>query len=201
MLSFSVFTIMSFILSYLVLFCFLSSFISLPSPRHYLVCGNTSRLDMMHTLLSRSSQHRFVSSFCWWWTYVCCRLTFCFDARTTNIMNHTDHVLFCRISLHSPSLLMTTTSGRSADILQKVYLPVINNAVCTSWYQSQGKHVIISSKQFCAGFKEGGKDACQVNDNDVNNVSTYYGKNLLALSNPCITFSNLIRETQEDQCF
>ena len=183
MLSFSVFAIMS--LFFHILSCFAFSRLSFRCPRHVILwcVENTSCLDMMHTLLSRSSQHRFVSSFCWWWTYVCCRLTFCFDARTTNIMNHTDHVLFCRISLYSPSLLMTTTSGRSADILQKVYLPVINNAVCTSWYQSQGKHVIISSKQFCAGFKEGGKDACQVNNNDVNYVSIYYGKNLLALSN------------------
>lgn len=53
-------------------------------------------------------------------------------------------------------------SGKPADILQKVYLPVLNNAVCSSWYQSQGKHVIVSSRQFCAGFKEGGRDACQV---------------------------------------
>lgn len=53
-------------------------------------------------------------------------------------------------------------TGKPADILQKVHLPVINNGICSSWYQSQGKHVVISSRQFCAGFKEGGKDACQV---------------------------------------
>ena len=52
--------------------------------------------------------------------------------------------------------------GVPAEVLQKVNLPVIKNGVCSSWYQSQGKHVVISSKQFCAGYKEGGKDACRV---------------------------------------
>lgn len=53
-------------------------------------------------------------------------------------------------------------TGTSAETLQKVNLPVINNEVCSSWYESQGKHVVISSRQFCAGYKEGGKDACRV---------------------------------------
>ena len=52
--------------------------------------------------------------------------------------------------------------GEAATILQKVFLPVIANDKCSGWYQSQGKHVVVSSQQFCAGFKEGGKDACRV---------------------------------------
>lgn len=52
--------------------------------------------------------------------------------------------------------------GKPADTLQKVNLPVINNGICSSWYNSQGKHVTLSSRQFCAGFEEGSKDACQV---------------------------------------
>ena len=52
--------------------------------------------------------------------------------------------------------------GETSNVLQKVELPLINNDECTIWYRSKGKSVIVSSKQFCAGFEKGGKDACRV---------------------------------------
>lgn len=52
--------------------------------------------------------------------------------------------------------------GETSNILQKVDLPLINNDECTAWYKSKGKSVVVSSKQFCAGFENGGKDACRV---------------------------------------
>ncbi|KAI1305956.1 Plasma kallikrein [Halotydeus destructor] len=51
--------------------------------------------------------------------------------------------------------------GGPADVLQKVNLPVIANDQCSKWYQTQGKHIVVSKRQFCAGFQDGGKDACR----------------------------------------
>ncbi|CAB0017987.1 unnamed protein product [Nesidiocoris tenuis] len=50
--------------------------------------------------------------------------------------------------------------GGRANVLQKVDLTVLSNDQCTSWYRSQGKKVTIQTTQMCAGFEQGGKDAC-----------------------------------------
>ena len=80
---------------------------------------------------------------------------------------------------------MKPFTGTSAETLQKVNLPVINNEVCSSWYESQGKHVVISSRQFCAGYKEGGKDACRVCENFLP-LLRFDTSLFLVLSIPCL---------------
>ncbi|KAF6214294.1 hypothetical protein GE061_009034 [Apolygus lucorum] len=52
-----------------------------------------------------------------------------------------------------------TGRGR-ANVLQKVNLNVLSNDQCTIWYRSQGKKVTIQNSQMCAGFEDGGRDAC-----------------------------------------
>ncbi|XP_011703282.1 PREDICTED: prostasin-like isoform X3 [Wasmannia auropunctata] len=49
---------------------------------------------------------------------------------------------------------------KRADVLQKVDVRVVTNTVCGEWYASQGKSVSVGTKQMCAGWEEGGKDAC-----------------------------------------
>jgi secreted trypsin-like serine protease len=49
----------------------------------------------------------------------------------------------------------TSEGGDTADILQKVDLPVISNSQCSSWLNG------ITDNMLCAGYEEGGKDACQ----------------------------------------
>lgn len=44
------------------------------------------------------------------------------------------------------------------DVLQKVNVPLISNEECQSRYQRYQ----INNKMVCAGYKEGGKDACKV---------------------------------------
>lgn len=53
------------------------------------------------------------------------------------------------------------SSGQQAVVLQEARVPIISNEVCNSpdFYGNQ-----IKSKMFCAGYPEGGIDACQVRD-------------------------------------
>lgn len=58
----------------------------------------------------------------------------------------------------------TTESGKSADVLQQVQLPVLKNSVCKNRYDKVGK--LLSERQFddyvlCAGVLKGGMDSCQ----------------------------------------
>ncbi|KAH0953629.1 hypothetical protein HN011_001210, partial [Eciton burchellii] len=49
---------------------------------------------------------------------------------------------------------------KRANVLQKVDVRVVENAVCREWYASQGKSVRVETKQMCAGWQDGGKDSC-----------------------------------------
>ena len=57
-------------------------------------------------------------------------------------------------------------------VLRAVYMPIIEQAQCHSHYRDQ-----ITRRMFCAGYPEGGRDACQVKPNfiefflKVNNVT------------------------------
>lgn len=63
----------------------------------------------------------------------------------------------------SPALasLARTPPGQQAAVLQEARVPIISNDVCNGpdFYGNQ-----IKPKMFCAGYLEGGIDACQVRD-------------------------------------
>lgn len=44
--------------------------------------------------------------------------------------------------------------------LQKVKLTIIDNKVCQNWFRQAGRDMPIDDRVICAGFKNGGKDAC-----------------------------------------
>lgn len=44
--------------------------------------------------------------------------------------------------------------------LQKVKLTIIDNKVCQNWFRQAGRDMLIDERIICAGFKNGGKDAC-----------------------------------------
>lgn len=44
--------------------------------------------------------------------------------------------------------------------LQKVKLTIIDNKVCQNWFRQAGRDMPIDERIICAGFKNGGKDAC-----------------------------------------
>lgn len=54
-------------------------------------------------------------------------------------------------------------SEKSEDFsseLQKVKLTIIDNKVCQNWFRQAGREMQIDDRIICAGFKNGGKDAC-----------------------------------------
>ncbi|CAG9797695.1 unnamed protein product [Chironomus riparius] len=57
----------------------------------------------------------------------------------------------------------TQEGGRSANVLQEIQLPVVDNNVCKENYAAINK--VVTEKQFndavlCAGYEEGGRDTC-----------------------------------------
>ena len=75
------------------------------------------------------------------------------------------------ISLPSFADLMATAIGwgrrldgvdqRSTNILQKVDVPILDNAVCQRWFnEGTKKRVTIGNGIMCAGYEAGGKDSC-----------------------------------------
>lgn len=51
-----------------------------------------------------------------------------------------------------------TGKGQSADVLQRAWVPVVNNQTCQSRYAQFGLR--IQTDTLCAGYKTGGTDAC-----------------------------------------
>lgn len=47
-----------------------------------------------------------------------------------------------------------------SDILQKAHLSIIDNKVCQSWYKTAGRKIPIHDQVICAGYQDGGRDAC-----------------------------------------
>ena len=57
---------------------------------------------------------------------------------------------------------MNISDGPSSAILQKVDIPIITNEECEQWFCDAGFNGQLPSIMMCAGYKDGGKDACQV---------------------------------------
>ena len=51
--------------------------------------------------------------------------------------------------------------GHLANELQKVDVPILANDDCQRWYKEEKKTLTIVDGSLCAGFEEGGKDACR----------------------------------------
>lgn len=51
-------------------------------------------------------------------------------------------------------------SEEFSNELQKVKLTIIDNRVCQNWFRQAGRDMPIDDRIICAGFKNGGKDAC-----------------------------------------
>lgn len=51
-------------------------------------------------------------------------------------------------------------SEEFSNELQKVKLTIIDNKVCQNWFRQAGREMPIDDRVICAGFKNGGKDAC-----------------------------------------
>lgn len=50
---------------------------------------------------------------------------------------------------------------RASSVLMEVQLPVVTQSKCAQAYRSHG-HLRIDETVLCAGYEEGGKDACRV---------------------------------------
>ena len=53
---------------------------------------------------------------------------------------------------------MQQQGGTVANVLQKLDVPIISTSICNSkeWYNGE-----LTKKMICAGYEQGGKDACQ----------------------------------------
>lgn len=51
-------------------------------------------------------------------------------------------------------------SEEFSNELQKVKLTIIDNKVCQNWFRQAGRDMPIDDRIICAGFRNGGKDAC-----------------------------------------
>ena len=47
-----------------------------------------------------------------------------------------------------------------SERLQKARIPIIENRICRNWFRLAGRDMQINDKIICAGFRDGGRDAC-----------------------------------------
>ena len=47
-----------------------------------------------------------------------------------------------------------------SERLQKARIPIIENKICRNWFKLAGREMVINEKIICAGFRDGGRDAC-----------------------------------------
>ena len=63
---------------------------------------------------------------------------------------------------HPNSCIVAIIGGQRAETLQKVNIPILDNKQCQQWFVEAQKKLIVVDTCMCAGFENGGKDACQV---------------------------------------
>ena len=63
-------------------------------------------------------------------------------------------------------------SRTTPTVLNEVDLPIISNEECEEWFRDGGDHERIPNIMLCAGYKDGGKDTCDVGSK----ITTYFFK-------------------------
>lgn len=64
--------------------------------------------------------------------------------------------------------------GSISDIVRHVQLPIISAKLCNKFYEELGALIdfFISDDMLCAGYDDGGRDACQVSDSSITSSIT-----------------------------
>lgn len=93
--------------------------------------------------------------------------------------------------------LLCFVGGPKPDRLQEVSVPVIGHEKCMEIFRLAGLEEKLTDVFICAGFREGGKDACEVR-----NTTHYFTTRYLAL--PCQNQLDLVSNSQPNRnriCF
>lgn len=68
------------------------------------------------------------------------------------IERSTNHAALCALSL----------GKTGTNLLQKVYVPILNNRMCYAWHELKDIILELHDEMFCAGHEQGKMDACLV---------------------------------------
>lgn len=59
-------------------------------------------------------------------------------------------------------LPLSNVGKTGTNLLQKVYVPIINNRICYAWHELKDILLELHDEMFCAGHEQGKMDACLV---------------------------------------